>query len=220
MISNVKPSLFSLRLDMKTALLTFLITLLFSTDPIFAKSPVTETMIQCLGREENLLHHHRFNGPLYSLNQKLLNALIVASDLKFKESYIKKICHSSEFSPSVNLLRHLLIEGKEIYQVDEKMPGLQAQKYQVIELFLSEIPPLFFQYLADLQYLLPTPDCLQKQLPFLTKFLFEYQYGERETEWSEQLMEKKRLDKIFQSLRKFDNLIKVCQQQVTPKKTP
>lgn len=204
MLSKVK--LFSKILVLSTSFSCFL-----------SSKAQAETIIQCLGKEEHLIHKKQYNGPLYNLNQKLINTFIVSADLQLKAESIKKICYSSEYSPSVNLLRMLLLDGKNLFTNNESERVAKIQKEQMIEVFVSEIPPLFFQYLGDLQSQLASPNCLVRHIPEVRKLLENYQYLEPDLEWNKNILSPNKVNLIFTKLRGIDAINKKCQDEVKRK---
>jgi hypothetical protein len=226
---------FTVKQPILAVLIIFSILLNFAGESCFASSPsnakpsnevknknnrpplkikLPKTIIQCLGQEENLIHQYQYNGPLYSLNQKLLNAFIYNSDLRLKESVLKRICLSEEFTPSVNLLKALLTERHSLFEFKQTDPIQKLQSQQMLDVFLQEVPTFFFQYLADVSALMPSSNCLKNHLPQVSRLLYEYQYVEAEAEYNPKLMGKKRLEEIFRELVHLDVVVKRCQEDV------
>lgn len=151
-------------------------------------------------------------NALFRLNQEFVNELASSNDINLKKSYVDQICHSSTFSPSVGLLRLLLIKEHEIY--DLSLSGVEASmrpfKMGYINEFQKQVPRIFIQYLSGLQSELATADCLEKAIPELVGFNEKIKYLEEELPTHQLLTQKSKLDSIFNKLRNFDEIKKKC----------
>lgn len=169
-------------------------------------------LLQCLAKEEERLHKKEMQNALFRLNQEFVNELASSNDINLKKSYVDQICHSSTFSPSVGLLRLLLIKEHEIY--DLSLSGVEASmrpfKMGYINEFQKQVPRIFIQYLSGLQSELATADCLEKAIPELAGFNEKIKYLEEELSTHQLLTQKSKLDSIFNKLRNFDDIKKKC----------
>lgn len=190
---------------------TFLI--LFSLfSPLHAES--VKKILHCLGSEELKIHKAKNDGPIYFLNQLFINELSSFNDVEVKASEIDRICNQKAFAPSISLLKEMLIDGKKIFIISLKRgeEGLWAYKNSQVEDLLNRVPHIFFQYLAHLQTLLPTHDCLNAEIPEINYFLERYHYLEADFSTEKLIKDKDRIESIFEKLKSLDATIKKCQE--------
>lgn len=175
-------------------------------------------MTKCLGQTEDLIHLKKFTGPVYQLNQYFVNEFTKGyGSLELKPEYFKKICESndSSFSPSVVLLRYLMLEGKKIFDLD-KLKNMEVNLEALsVDAVVQETPNLFFKYLSGLQYLAPTHDCLYNYLPHYKYFINRFHYLETEMSKEELLKDKDKLEQIFSSLTRFNSILTQCEKDKT-----
>ncbi len=195
------------------------ITILGLTFSLSSWAGFKQTLLTCLGKEEASIHKNHLEGPLYTLNQQLINEVINLDEVPIKKQYLDQICASkSDFSPSVNFLRILLVEGKKIFDADSNSPDSSAQmRIYAIDSLTAHSPGIFFAYLSSLQAMAKTPACLDKKLPDLALLMDRFRYLETELTVEELLKEKERIHRIFNGLKKFDDIMKECEPK---KKTP
>ncbi|MBF0360099.1 MAG: hypothetical protein HQK49_03770 [Oligoflexia bacterium] len=177
-------------------------------------------IIKCLAQEESIIHKNKVNGPIYSLNKELLNELVIDESISVKEKYLKEICSFKEFSPSVFLLQHLLIEGKEIFSINDNQSNSsnvfedQTEKPRALYLIdnlMDLAPSLFINYLMELQNMTPSATCLEVKIPELAKYLQNYQYLEEEEYAGTKIVfDKEKIKIIFEKLKNFDKIYKEC----------
>lgn len=190
-------------------LLIILVSVLSS---FFAYGLEKHPLLECLGNEELILHRNHVTGPNYKLNQILIGELAAASDIKMKNKFVEQVCKTKDFSPSVSLLRMLLIKDMEIYDLPNEMYARALQK-GTIESFLNRIPHLFFQYLSSLQALTIDPDCLNRHVVNLDYFIKRFRYLEGDYSSSFLLAEKKKIKEIFESLKGLDRINQKCKNE-------
>jgi hypothetical protein len=175
-------------------------------------------LLECLGEEELIIHKKKTFGPVYYLNQKFINQFASFSDITIKKKYLKIICQNPDLSPSVALLKTILLEGMNIYEVsDDKFK--KAQETSTIESFLSTVPTIFFSYLAKLQNLSSTPDCLLTNIKYLKYFTDNIFYLESEFSAKELLKHDKKLKSLFEELKNLDKIWAKCQKEALDPKT-
>lgn len=172
-------------------------------------------LLECLGKEEAKLHAEKSVGVLYRLNQEFINDLATSNDITLKKKFVDEICQSKIHSPSVALLRLLLLKESYIYDlslagVDESM---RPFKMGYIDEFQKQIPRLFIQYISGLQAELPTHDCLIKAIPELTYFNDHLKYLEDELNSHDLIKDKKKIEMIFIKLQNIKKIKKDCEGQ-------
>lgn len=199
-------------LKMRSLRPLFLITLvlLYGTE-IYA---APNLLLQCLAKEESLLHKEKNHGVLYRLNQEFINELASSNDINLKKEFVDQICQSKQHSPSVALLRLLLIKESEIYDLSlsEVGPGMRPFKMGYLNEFQKQIPRLFIQYLSGLQAEMATPDCLSRAIPEIEVFNERLKYLEEEMGTSEMIRDKGRIERIFNKLQNIKTIQKNCEQ--------
>ncbi|MDO9183687.1 MAG: hypothetical protein Q7U04_14835, partial [Bacteriovorax sp.] len=94
-------------------ILSLIVSILYGTE-IFASSNL---ILQCLAKEETQLHKEKSQGVLYRLNQDFINELASSNDIALKKNFVDEICNSKTLSPTVGLLRLLLLKESDIYDL-------------------------------------------------------------------------------------------------------
>ncbi|MFA6235891.1 MAG: hypothetical protein WC635_01080 [Bacteriovorax sp.] len=174
-------------------------------------------LLQCLAKEEAGLHKEKNQGVLYRLNQNFLNELATSNDIALKKNYIDEVCKSKKHSPSVSLLRLLLLKEADIYDLSLSEVDVTMRPFKMgyINEFQKTIPHLFVQYISGLQAEMATADCLEKAIPELKTFFERLKYLEEEMKTSEVISDKKRIDKIFNKLEQIKAIKKNCDKIAT-----
>jgi hypothetical protein len=190
-------------------LLTFSLQLIAQTNPI----------IKCLAQEEEKIHHSKTNGPLTFLNQKMLNELIMLSDVRIKAKYINIICNNKKFSPSLMLIKTIIEQGTSIFILsDSKNKGSNAYIKASITSLFNRLPIIFIQYIAYLNGLTAHEGCLQKEIPELGQFLYNFKYLEGEISYKKIITQKSNISTIFKKLSTFDEIMFRCQKRIKEQK--
>ncbi|MBC7541032.1 MAG: hypothetical protein H7281_19595 [Bacteriovorax sp.] len=169
-------------------------------------------LLQCLAKEESLLHKEKSQGVLYRLNQEFLNELATSNDIALKKNFVDEICNSKKHSPSVGLLRLLLLKESDIYDLSlsEVDPTMRPFKMGYINEFQKQVPRFFIQYISGLQSEMATSDCLAKAIPEIAVFNERLKYLEEEMSTHEVLRDKSRIDKIFTKLQNINSIKENC----------
>lgn len=177
-------------------------------------------LLQCLAKEESLLHKEKNQGALYRLNQEFINELASSNDIALKKNFIDEICQSKKHSPSVSLLRLLLLKESDIYDLSlsEIEPAMRPFKMGYINEFQKQIPRLFVQYISGLQAEMATPDCLSTAIAELQTFNERLKYLEEEMGTHEMIKDKNRIDLIFTKLQNIKSIQKNCEKIATQKR--
>lgn len=169
-------------------------------------------IIHCLAQEELIIHQRKFGGALYRLNQTLINELVSWNDIHLRPEYIKEVCQGRPFSPSVNLLKVTLLNGKKIFDLnfDDDQDGLLGYQIQEVMSFIDRLPKVFFSYLADLQILVSNPRCFSQKIPEIQYFYERFQYLEVHLSVEALIEEKDKLRGIFEKLKGIDQIVEKC----------
>lgn len=171
-------------------------------------------LMACLGAEELALHRAKSTGPAYFLNQHFIKELSTLYGLNLKKDVLKKICQSGAYSPSVNLLKELLLTGKKAFALpkDPSLSEDDALPTNSLGSFLDHLPSVFYTYLSKLQALTPKAGCLEKEIPEIAYFMERSKYLE-DIMGSKTLSEEpQKIKNIFNKLKGFDQIIKKCQK--------
>lgn len=190
-------------------LINCLLAALFSSSEIYA---APNLLLQCLAKEETQLHKEKAQGALYHLNQDFLNELASSNDIALKKNFIDEICLAKKHSPSVGLLRLLLIKESDIYDLSlsEVESSMRPFKMGYINEFQKQVPRLFIQYISALQSEMATPDCLEKAIPELKQFNERLKYLEEEMSAHEMIKDKTKIEKIFKKLENIKSIQSGC----------
>lgn len=172
-------------------------------------------LMACLGQEELKIHRSKTTGPIYFLNQLFINELATIYGLSLKPEVLDEVCQKSLFSPSVNLLRILLLDGRNAFDIPpaSSLGGVEALAASSLESFLERIPHVFFSYLSKLQALAPSAPCLERKIPEISYFIERYKYLEDVTGPKKLIEEKSKVNSIFKKLLRFDAIIKKCRKE-------
>ena len=188
----------------------YLLLLILIVSPVFAKND-SGRLLKCLGQEELQIHTRKLEGPVYRLNQRLISEISAAGPIQLKTRFYKQICQNKDFSPSVQLLKVVLINGVSIAHKPE-LTDIKAQYSHATFLdIVDQAPMLFFSYIAQLQGLAQNPDCLNNKIPELEYFLNRFRYLQEDYSNKELLSDKNKIAKIFERLQSFDKILKSCE---------
>ena len=194
--------------------MAILYVLLFFSLPLTLKAEKPyQSILQCLGMEEMILHRKKVRGPIYDLNQKLISEVSSGNLMKVKEGIIKEICLGTDFSPSVNFLRNLLLKGKTIYEFDRENEKIFRLQKAATETLQQKVPNLFFSYLISLQSLTNRADCLYKAILEFNYFIQRFRYLQEEINPQKLLNEKDKIATIFERLKKIEKVIRKCNKK-------
>ncbi len=174
-----------------------------------------ETLLICLGREEEAYHRAKNTGAAYQVNQKLIAKLTTSGSVRPKPRYLRKICHSKDFGPSVEFLRVVLLEGSKVFASPRSgSVHLDAQNKSNIQTLYAETPHLFFSYLSSLQSLAPHAQCLARAIPEINYFIERYKYLETDYSTGQLVDDRAKITRIFEKLKGLDGIIDGCQKEL------
>lgn len=196
-------------LDYRKLYLTFILLSVLSIPRLGTASD----LLKCLGREELVIHKMKMTGPVYKLNQLFITELSSWGGIQMKRSRIEKICANDDFTPSVNLMRAILIDGGKIFEMKSGTgnANLRALNEGLVQALLNRIPHIFFRYLSDLQAISSYPHCLNEKIPELAYYLTRFKYLEEEYSTQELIKDKVKLNSIFSKIKRLDSILKDCE---------
>lgn len=202
-----------LRISLRIILLSVFLISFIGHSAIAKTAP--NLLLQCLAKEEEMLHKRPMQNALFRLNQDFVNELAGSNDITVKKVYVDQICGSKTFSPSVALLRLLLLKEHELY--DLSLSSVEASmrpfKMGYINEFQKQVPRIFLQYVSGLQSELATPDCLENAVPELAGLSEKIKYLEEEISTHQLITQKSKIETIFTKLTNFDNIKRKCDEK-------
>ena len=154
-------------------------------------------LLVCLGQEELGIHRSRESGPIYYLNQFFINRFASGKKVILSGEYQKRICGKGVASPSVALLKYLLVVGNRIFVNSSKVTLTEREAFRA-----------FFVFLLKIQKIAPHHRCLEKHLPHYSYFTHRYKY--LEVMGVKLLKEKDKLMDMFRVLERLDVLLEKC----------
>lgn len=177
-------------------------------------------ILQCLAKEEEKIIKEKLDFSIAKLNQELVNELAASNDIMIKDSYVDDICEHPYYSPSVNLLRLLLIKENEIYDLsfDDLDRAQKEFKLSYIADFRKQVPNIFVTYVSTLNAQMPDAFCLERHVPEIKKFNEKMKYLENEITTKSLIQDKKQIDAIFMKLRKVKEIKKLCEREAKRQK--
>ena len=197
----------------KLFLITFSLTVFVGNMSEATAAP--NLLLRCLAKEEESLHKKTTQATVFRLNQEFVNELAGSNDINLKKSYVDQICNSRIHSPSVNLLRMLLLKEHEIY--DLSFAGVEASmrpfKMGYVNEFQKQVPRIFISFLSGLQSELATPHCLEKAIPELAGFNDKIKYLEEEVSTHQLIGPKNKIEVIFKKLEGFSAIKSKCAKE-------
>lgn len=198
----------------KTKLFLICISLTIFVGNVNDASAAPNLLLRCLAKEEEVLHKKSSQTTLFRLNQEFVNELAGSNDINLKKTYVDQICNSRTHSPSVNLLRMLLLKEHEIYDLSFSGVGASMRPFKMgyVNEFQKQVPRMFISYLSGLQSELATPDCLEKAIPELKGFNDKIKYLEEEVSTHQLIGPKNKIETIFRKLENFKTIQKNCAQ--------
>ena len=171
-------------------------------------------------REELQLHRKRDIGPRYVLNQVFLNKLS-SNSIAIKNKYAKKICNYKSGRPSLIMLKILLLEQRDLFDIKvskNRIDGLENFKISQADEFVAQAADVFFEYISGVQAMAPSANCLEKKIPQIKSLFRRYRYLEEEVAAVELLKDKKEILEIFKGLENIDNVFAICEREKRKRK--
>ena len=157
------------------------------------------SLLACLGREELALHRSQDKGAVYRLNQFFVNRLATDKNKRhLSVQYKERICGERVNSPSVALLKYLLLHGNRIF-IYSKSKSMKRDAYKA-----------FFLFLVNIQKSASSQGCLEKHLPHYTYFMDRRKHLQEEG--LSPIKEKKKILEIFNMIEQHKILLSKCKK--------
>ncbi|MBP5295745.1 MAG: hypothetical protein J6Y94_00230 [Bacteriovoracaceae bacterium] len=168
----------------------------------------------CLAKEEQALNDAHFaSGPLYKLNNTLIDEIRNIDGIWPTEEAQIRICHNRDFSPSVALVKELLMQGMNIFTTDAKreedLGAPDRLQNATAEALVERTPRIFFDYISALQTQMGLPECLNRKIPDLKKFQDKLRDLESE-KVAGKIVIPEQIEKIFEGLKNLDQYAQEC----------
>lgn len=173
-------------------------------------------LLVCLGAEEKRLHVEKDTGPVYDLNQRITSEMIQIPEVAISPLDFKSVCRSRRYSESWKLLELSLRKGKGLFIIPEKVTGLQRSITEgMIDDYVEASKEILLSFIAQIQTLSPTPDCLYQEIPKLGKFFTEIKYLQEDVDIRKIMAGKD--EKIFEELRGYPRAFQRCRDRLKKK---
>ncbi len=168
-------------------------------------------ILTCLGKEELQLHKSKNTGPVYNLNQTLVNQIATIPNLVISAENTREVCQNKDFGPSLALLRLILLEGGSLFTIKKNVVGHGLAVGQ-LGTFIESAPHIMFNYLNEVQALMPYAYCLTNEVPEVQYFYDRYKYLEEDLNSPQLLKDKSKVNGIFKKIKNLDKIIKSCKK--------
>lgn len=167
----------------------------------------------CLGKEEKNYHTQKESGPSYILNQVVISEFLQMNPhVKLADGQFQEICEQ-QISPSLKILEKLLTEREKTFTVSNSIDDSEKSlAKKSIEELVQKAPNIFWEFIAGLQSLSPTADCLDNAIPELKRIKEQSLYLEEEMTMEKIFSRKREIRGIFKSLSQVKTLFKNCSQ--------
>ncbi|OFZ22667.1 MAG: hypothetical protein A2202_01190 [Bdellovibrionales bacterium RIFOXYA1_FULL_36_14] len=183
---------------------------------LYSNEQIVNPLLYCLGDEEESLHKNKTVGAIYKINQIFIEEFSLFNQIYLKSQYLQEICYStSTYSPSINLLKHLLLLGDDIFHIKTSSVLLHTISLRSsIQGLVAKAPNIFLIWIGEIQSGAPSHDCLDKYIPHLADLKFKVKYLEEETGAGISLFFKdtNTIETIFSHLNKLDSIFEKCKK--------
>ena len=173
-----------------------------------------KNILHCLANEETAFHKERNIGPVFVLNQKLINKLSSIGHYQVSNYALKAVCDSKKMGPAVSFLRLLILEPNSIFKEAKNADrSMKALNESAIESLKSEASRLLFQFLSDIQTYAKDAKCLEKHIPEIKYYWERFRYLEIHIGTSSIVDDPDKIDNIFKKLKDIKNIINQCNKK-------
>ena len=170
----------------------------------------------CLGAQEKRFHQTKAAGAFYDLNQRLIGELIQTSGVEGRPALLKQVCRNNEKS-SLHLLEAMLLDPKGWYVLKQNSGTMGELTKELVRELNQTAPELLLNFLAGLQMQSPTPECLEKNIPGISKLNDEVKWLQEEVDLEKITNKRTRLAKIFAGIQKVDSYFEACAKEKSKK---
>jgi len=125
------------------------------------------------------------------------------------DEIFEKICNPTEFTPSLKLLE-LLLKNETLFKVTNLQSDEAYMAKNNLRIFYDGAPALFMMYLNEIQAMMPTPGCLEREIPEYAEIIAEEKYNLEYSTLADIVRKNNRVSKIIEKLKKIDSLADKC----------
>ena len=173
-------------------------------------------ILKCLGEEEKRFHLKKETGPIYDLNQRLIAEIIQVPKAELVKEHFLTICSGENFSESWKLLELSIKLGKNIFIIPSNVTGIQRSMTEgMIEDYVEATREILLSFIAQIQSISPTPNCLKEEIPELDQFFNEIKYLQEYID-TKKIFEVKD-QKIFEKLKHYPQAFEKCRSRLKKK---
>lgn len=173
---------------------------------ILSSQVFAQSLLTCLGREENFYAKKKYTGPNYKLNQIMIEEITSLSDLKVLPSAYKKICMKPGAYPSLVLLEELMNKSSNVFQTKNIGP-IEKVTFESLKEKSGEI---LIQYLSLVQSMAPSPRCIEENIPGVKNLFARYRYLQDVIDADDLHGKNQEQEAIFSKLREIDSILVKC----------
>ncbi|MGE3608566.1 MAG: hypothetical protein AB7I27_03170 [Bacteriovoracaceae bacterium] len=190
------------------------IILLIHSIPLWAAKD--RQLLKCLGAEEKRLHLKKDTGPLYVLNQRLIEEIVQIPEADISEENFKQICMKPYASESWKLLEASIQQGKSLFIIPEGVGKMQKPMIEgMIDDYIEATKEILLNFISQIQSASPSATCLKEEIPELDSFFTDIKYLQEDVDLKK-LFEGRDL-KIFEKLKDYPSAFKRCQERLKKK---
>ena len=194
----------------------FVITLLLLTTSLAYGAKDKRLLVKCLGDEEKRFHLNKDTGPLYELNQRLISEMVQIPSAELSNADFEEICNKNSFSSSWKLLELSIRKGKDIFQLQPSVTGIQRSVSEgMISDYMEATKEIFLSFVTSIQSLAPSATCLKEEIPQLDAFFTDIKYLQEDVDIKQ--IFRGRDVKIFQKLKDYPQAFGRCKERLKKK---
>lgn len=191
------------------------ISCLFSIYSLAQARTTDRQLLKCLGEEEKRFHLAKETGPIFDLNQRLINEMLQIPKVELNHETYQYICGTKGYE-SLRLLSSSITKGKNIFVIPNDVTGMQKSMTQgMIDDYTEVTKEILLSLIAQIQTLSPTPHCLEEEVPGLSQFFSDIKHLQEDVDIQE--IFKKHEQKILKSIEKYPNAFYRCRERLKKK---
>lgn len=175
-------------------------------------------ILKCLGTEEKRFHLKKEAGPLYDLNQRLIGEMVQIPKAELNKEDYRTICSGRNFSESWKLLELSIKKGPALFTVSSTSGQDKAITEGMISDYTESTREILLSFIAQIQALSPTPNCLKDNIPELDKFFTNVKYLQEEMDLKD--IFRGTDQKIFEKLKNYPEAFEKCRALLKKKARP
>ncbi len=167
------------------------------------QSFASQNFLKCLGQEEKIYHKNKKAGALLRINQDLISEMVQLSEtLDLKEGFKTEICLAENYPSSIELLRLMLKEQKNLFEIKTASGDVvqRSQDLSAIQELLTKSAYLFIKLINHVQSGFSKANCVIESIPEVAFFYRNARYILEDKGIEELLPKKDKIDIIFKKL--------------------